>query len=109
MSTTFADWLRAHVSARHWRQEDLARAAGVSQQTASRWLLGQAVPAARSVRALAMALGVSTDEVLQHLGRSAKAEGDPGASEPRLAAEVVALRQRVAQLEAQLARRRLES
>jgi transcriptional regulator with XRE-family HTH domain len=96
----FADWLRRVVEAKGWRQRDLADAAGVSQQTASRWLLAQTVPNVTHAQALALALGVTTDEVLQRLG---------GMHVPRLPRErtrdleLAELRARVERLEAQVA------
>lgn len=99
MTTEFARWLAEESRARSWRQKDLALAVGVSQQTASRWLLGRSVPTVRSARALAGALGVPTDEVVGRLALDQPAS--VGADE-----ELAALRRRVAQLEAQLDRRR---
>lgn len=95
MTTEFARWLAEQSRSRNWRQKDLARAAGVSQQTASRWLLGRSVPTVRSAQALAGALGVPTDEVVGRLALDQPAA--VGAHE-----ELAALRRRVAQLEAQL-------
>jgi transcriptional regulator with XRE-family HTH domain len=95
VTTEFARWLSEQSRARSWRQKDLASAVGVSQQTASRWLLGRSVPTVRSARALANALGVPTDEVV---GRLAPERAEPAGADEELAA----LRRRVAQLEAQL-------
>lgn len=100
MKTEFARWLAEESRSRSWRQKDLALAVGVSQQTASRWLLGQSVPTVRSARALAAALEIPTDEVVSRL--------DPGAAadESAIGEELATLRRRVAELEAQLRRRR---
>ena len=65
-STTlgFAEWLRGQMADRRWKQGDLAREARVSQQTASRWLLGRSVPARGHLNQLAHALGISVEELL---------------------------------------------
>lgn len=104
MSTTrFADWLRLKVDAKGWRQRDLAEATGVSQQTASRWLLAQTLPNVRHAHALAQALGVTTDEVLERLGAAAPRR--PRHRDPR-DLELAELRARVERLETELARQR---
>lgn len=99
MASEFARWLAEESRVRGWRQKDLAIAVGVSQQTASRWLLGQAVPTVRSARALATALAVPTDEVVGRLGLDSPPEPVEGSDE-----ELAALRRRVEQLEEQLRR-----
>lgn len=96
MITPFAEWLQEQRLARGWLQKDLALAVGVSQQTVSRWLADQAVPTVRNARALSTALGVPTDEIVGRLGLEASGSG-PGSTE-----ELVQLRRRVEQLEAQL-------
>ncbi|HVC26212.1 MAG TPA: helix-turn-helix transcriptional regulator [Acidimicrobiales bacterium] len=102
MSTAaFADWLRARAEAKGWLQRDLARAAGVSQQTASRWLLGQAQPNVVHAQVLAEVLDVGVDEVLKRLGA-----GPPAGRADRRDAELAELRARVERLESELARRR---
>lgn len=106
MSPTFHAWLQGELERRQWRQQDLADAAGVSQQTASRWLLGRTTPTARSIRELAGALGLTTDEVLAHLESPPSSRADRAEGTADLDAELRALRLRVRQLEAQLTRRR---
>ncbi|HEX4218681.1 MAG TPA: helix-turn-helix transcriptional regulator [Acidimicrobiales bacterium] len=64
----FARWLRQQAEARQWRQRELASACGVSQQTASRWLSGQSAPAGIHLRSLAVALDITTDELLEIMG-----------------------------------------
>ena len=97
----FPDWLRAQVGARGWRQRDLARETGVSQQTASRWLLGHSIPSGVHARALAQAFGVTTDEVVDLLASPDGTAADPDGRD----AELARLRRRVEELEAALARR----
>ncbi len=99
----FSDWLRHKVDAHGWLQRDLARATSVSQQTASRWLLGQTLPNVTHAHAIAHALDVTTDEVLERLGSTAPARPAPPGSRDE---EMAALRARVERLEEQVARQR---
>jgi transcriptional regulator with XRE-family HTH domain len=94
---SFAAWVRSEMDARGWQQADLAEAADVTQQSVSRWMNGQSTPNGVHARALARAFGVPTDEVVDLLAAEAalrKSAVDP-------AAELEALRQRVAVLERQ--------
>lgn len=98
----FTVWLGARLAERGWRQLDLARAAGVSQQTASRWMLGRSIPSGIHARALALAFGVTTDEVVDRIAlEAAAAERRDGRDD-----ELAALRQRVEALEDELRRTR---
>ena len=104
MSTIrFSDWLKHKVDGRGWLQRDLAEAASVSQQTASRWLLGQTLPNVTHALALALALDVTADEVLERLGAATSAHlPHQGARD----LELEELRMRVERLEQEVARRR---
>lgn len=103
MTGDFGAWLRERMADKGWRQRDLAVAIGVSQQTASRWMLGRTTPTVRNAQSLAQALGVSTDEVIERLETAAQPSGTaPDARDEELAA----LRTRVQQLEAELRRQR---
>lgn len=103
MSTIrFSEWLRHKVEGRGWLQRDLAAAASVSQQTASRWLLGQTLPNVTHAHALALALEVTADEVLERLGAAAPAHQLHQVERDR---EIEELRRRVERLEQEVARR----
>lgn len=49
---------------RGWNQSDLARAAGLGRDAISTYVRGRSFPEPRSLRSLADALGVTTDELL---------------------------------------------
>jgi transcriptional regulator with XRE-family HTH domain len=108
----FSEWLRHKVEGRGWLQRDLAAATSVSQQTASRWLLGQTLPNVTHAHALAHALDVTADEVLERLGAPAPATptAQAGAGQGPQAVgrdlEIEELRRRVERLEQEVARRR---
>jgi len=99
----FGAWLREQMADKGWRQRDLALATGVSQQTASRWMLGRTTPTVRNAQSLAQAFGVSTDEVIERLETAAH---PPAAAPDARDEELAALRARVGQLEAELRRQR---
>lgn len=52
------------------RVSDIARVTGYSVSHVSRVLRGERSPSAKSLVAIARALGISTDELLSHLGLS---------------------------------------
>jgi transcriptional regulator with XRE-family HTH domain len=100
VNAAFSEWLAAELLRRSWRQKDLAATVGVTQQTASRWLLGQTVPSGVHALALARALDVSVEKVVTRLDQP----NSGGAESPSRDLEIEALRARVAHLEAQLRR-----
>lgn len=67
--------LRHHLRKCRVRQRQLAARLAVSEATVSKWLTGkQAIPAT-SIRPLAAALGISTDDLLREIeGSDAKPE-----------------------------------
>jgi len=63
-----ATWLRDQVAQRGWTQTEFAEAVGVSQGTASKWLLGTMDPTPESMQRIADAFFVSLDDVLAAAG-----------------------------------------
>lgn len=63
----FGRWLRPKMQNQGLTQKQLGDLVGLRQQAVSRWLADDAVPEARSVRPLAVALDVASDEVLEQI------------------------------------------
>jgi transcriptional regulator with XRE-family HTH domain len=63
MSATFALWLRARMTERHWSYSRTGQLCNVSANTVSDWLMGQHRPHLNSIRVIAWAFGVSELEV----------------------------------------------
>ena len=102
--STFGQWLETRLLHSGHTERSLARAAGVSQQSVSRWRTGSARPSSRRLPALAKALGVSVDDLVNQLTLDIEARAEV----QRLAGlrqEVEDLRLRVTQLENLLKKR----
>src|SRR6478735_2622173 len=67
--TSLANRLKELRRARSWTQQDLSRSSGLTRSYISRLEMGDiALPSSEKLRALAMALGTSTDDLLQAAG-----------------------------------------
>jgi transcriptional regulator with XRE-family HTH domain len=64
---TFAEWMRARMDELGLTQDQVAEAAGITQQTISKYVNGKAKPKAGHVRTLARALRVEPSELLDHV------------------------------------------
>jgi transcriptional regulator with XRE-family HTH domain len=68
MDDEFATWLSGELKARGWSQSELARRAGISHVTVSNLLSGLRGRGEQSCRAIAEALGVSSEMVFRLAG-----------------------------------------
>lgn len=96
----FSDWLQDQMDAAGMTQDALAVAAGVRQQTVSLWLANRRRPG-KSVPKLASALGVTTDEIYDHMkdeSPSPAAEGDRALTSGELLQRIAALEAEVAEM-----------
>lgn len=67
--TTLANRLKELRRARSWTQQDLSTSSGLTRSYISRLEMGDiALPSSEKLRALAVALGTSTDDLLQAAG-----------------------------------------
>ena len=85
--TRFGQYVLDQMTASGFRkQSELARAAGVSDSTVSRWLYSEGRPDPRSLERLAPAIGVDYSELLVFANRAADPADDP---EPPVTADEV--------------------
>ena len=101
---TFADWLRVQMRRTGHTQVSLAEAIDRKQQTISRYLGGREFPGLTTVDALADALGVSRDEVVDRVAATKRAPQSPQGRPqfdglPGVDAEVAELQERFDKLE----------
>ncbi len=54
----------AYMLKKRWNQSELAREAGIARDMVSRYIRGQALPTPKTLDSLALALGVSTADLL---------------------------------------------
>lgn len=64
----FRAWLIDELAVRRWTQSDLARAMGIGQTAISKWFNLQRLPTFETCQAIAAALNVSLETVLEHAG-----------------------------------------
>lgn len=69
----FAENLRHALSAKGWTQGDLTAACGITQGTISNYVRGKREPTASQLRLLAVALGVTMEQLLTGHGQQQRA------------------------------------
>jgi transcriptional regulator with XRE-family HTH domain len=68
MDNYFAEWIREQLKAKGWKQADLARAAHIDEAVISNIIRGKRGPGLDSCRAIALALDLSPNVVLEAAG-----------------------------------------
>lgn len=71
-ATVFSEWLTDAIYSRRWGPSDLARHTGVSATAVQKWLSGESRPYPKTCYAIAEALGIPVQEVLDLAGYKTK-------------------------------------
>jgi transcriptional regulator with XRE-family HTH domain len=71
----FGEWLAGQLQAKGWRQADLARASGLDSAVISNLVNGRRNPGVNSCVAIARALSLPNEEVLEAAGLLPKEKG----------------------------------
>lgn len=74
----FGDWLYQHRIDKLWTQFDLAEKLDVSQNTVSRWEIGEVMPSRENLQNIAGLFGVTVEEIFAEISQPDGAEKKPG-------------------------------